>query len=106
MIKSITLTSLLVLSACSQKINVSEIEIESAIQMSDDYSLHSKNFISATTNLVKSGQCTISELAEQGGWMKSVINYKSEPVYFTYCGGMHRSNRIYLNMDTQQTFTD
>ena len=106
MIKSKFYIACLLLSACSQNINVSEIEVENAIQKSDDFSIHNKAFISATKDLVESGQCTISELVEQGGWVKSVINHKSEPVYFTYCGGLHRTNRIYLNMETQQTFKD
>ena len=104
--KSITFNAFLLLSACSQAIDVSENEVETAIQKSDDFVLHNNAFIKATVSLVRSGQCTTGELAELGGWMKSVINHKTEPVYFTYCGGMNRSNRIYLNVETQQTFTD
>ena len=104
--KSIIFLAFLLFFACSSGVEVSESEIETAIQKSDDFGLHNKAFIRATLDLVKSGQCTISELAELGGWMKSVINHKVEPVYFIYCGGMNRSNRIYFNVETEQTFTD
>ena len=36
--------------------------------------------------------------------MKSAIKYRDEPVYFTYCGGMTISNRIYLNAETGRIF--
>lgn len=82
------------------------MQVKDAINKSDDFNAHSDAFISETTTLVKNGRCTLSELDEQGGWMKSTLNYKSEPVYFTYCGGVHGDNRLYLNVVSQQVFID
>jgi hypothetical protein len=38
-----------------------------------------------------------------GGWVKSQ-NHKKEPIYFTYCGGLHISKRIYLDVVTGEIF--
>ena len=95
-----------ILVACSTEIEVSPAQVQDAIKKSDGFNSYSDVFVTETTKLVKNGKCTLNELAEQGGWMKSTLNYSAEPVYFTYCGGMHRSNRVYLNVITQKVFTD
>ncbi len=106
MLQKLIIITAFILSSCSPQIQVSEVEIERLIQKSDDYEQHKKAFVIASSELVKGERCTTTELSEQAGWMKSTLNYKFEPVYFIYCGGTNRSNRIYLNVATLKTFTD
>jgi len=94
----------ILLSACGSEINISDAEITNSISHSDDFSTHTKIFFDATKKLVTQGSCSTSEISEVGGWMKSVINHPDKPVYFIYCGGMDRSNRIYLNAETGDLF--
>lgn len=105
----LTLLILLVLSyslliACGDKekaklITVSDTLIDSAISKSDDYEKYKPNFISTTKELIQDKKCSISELKNIGGWVKSQ-NHKYNPIYFTYCGGMKINNKIYLNAST------
>ena len=78
-------------------------EIGSAISQSDDYSNYQSAFIAATRSLAESGRCTLAELKNMGGWVKSQ-SYKDRPVYFTYCGGMTVKNRIMLDASTGRIF--
>lgn len=71
---------------------------------SDDLSKYQTNFIKASKLLIQKGGCTRENLVRNGGWYKSTTTYKNEPVYFTYCGDMHISNRIYLNAETENLF--
>ncbi len=73
--------------------------IFAAISSSDDFEAHQDVFVSASKTLINNGRCQLSDFQEVGGWVKSVINHKLEPVYFTYCGGMTNDNRIYLNVE-------
>lgn len=59
--------------------------------------------MTATTRLVRDGRCTLAELKELGGWMKS-SNQLTKPVYFTYCGGMNLAHRIYLDASTGRIY--
>jgi len=74
-----------------------------AIKSSDDFSKYQSVFVSASDQLIKSGKCSLGDFKEMGGWWRST-NHKPKPVYFTYCGGMTRSNRIYLDAATGKTF--
>ncbi|MAK51643.1 SH3 domain-containing protein [Marinobacter sp. DSM 26671] len=78
--------------------------IFAAISSSDDFEAHQDVFVSASKTLINNGRCQLSDFQEVGGWVKSVINHKLEPVYFTYCGGMTNDNRIYLNVENGETF--
>ena len=78
--------------------------ILAAISSSDDFEAHQDVFVSASKTLINNGRCQLSDFQEVGGWVKSVINHKLEPVYFTYCGGMTNDNRIYLNVENGETF--
>lgn len=80
-----------------------EAELEVAIAASDDFTIHKQAFLSATSSLVSQGTCSLSELKEMGGWVKSQ-SHKNQPVYFTYCGGMHLSKRIYVDVSTGKVF--
>ncbi len=69
------------------------------VKGSDDFRIYKDAFAKAADQLIASGQCSAGDFREMGGWMKS-SNHKSKPVYFTYCGGMRSSNKVYLNAAT------
>lgn len=74
-----------------------------AIKKSDDYDLYQKVFEAATQQLIDSKQCNLEELKEYGGWVRSATQ-KPKLIFFTYCGGSHRDNRIYLDAETGSVF--
>ncbi|MEX0605783.1 MAG: SH3 domain-containing protein [Marinobacter sp.] len=74
-----------------------------AIKSSDDFSKYRGVFVAASEQLIKSGTCKLGDFKEMGGWWSST-SYKPKPVYFTYCGGMTKSNRVYVNAATGETF--
>lgn len=77
---------------------------ESTVSQSDDFEKNKVAFTAIANTLVSQGFCTEAEIAEQGGFVKSVLNYKNEPVYFVYCGGMTNENRLYVNTKTGEFF--
>ena len=64
-----------------------------AVKNSDDYDKHGLLFQKKAQELVDSGRCDWSEFKENGGWIRSSDN---PGFYFTFCGGLHRTNRVYL----------
>lgn len=70
---------------------------------SDDYRIYKEAFVAAASKLISSGECKEADFKEMGGWMKSTT-HRDRPVYFTYCGGMHVRNRIYLDAASGRTF--
>jgi hypothetical protein len=70
---------------------------------SDDYQTYKNVFAKAATDLIASGRCTRTDFVEMGGWIKSA-NHRTEPIYFTYCGGMRIENRLYLDASTGRVF--
>ena len=77
---------------------------EKLVAGSDDFKRHRKQFAKAARMLINEGRCSAAEFEEMGGWVKSV-NERDAPVYFTYCGGMTVSNRIYLNAKTGEIYS-
>ncbi|MFT4613565.1 MAG: hypothetical protein ACI9NT_000706 [Bacteroidia bacterium] len=77
--------------------------VATAIKGSDDFSKYSGVFIVTSEQLIATGRCTIGDFKEIGGWWKS-SSHKPKPVYFTYCGRMHKSNKLYLNASTGEVF--
>jgi hypothetical protein len=75
---------------------------ESLVSQSDDFSKYRKPFVRLAAQLISEGRCTPADFEEMGGWLKSVIEYRDEPVYFTYCGGMTAANKIYVNASTEK----
>jgi len=73
------------------------------VKDSDDFAKHQAAFETAAKNLVESRRCTVAQLKESGGFWKS-MNHKNKPIYFTYCGAAHISNRIYLDASTGRIF--
>ena len=70
--------------------------LEKYISGSDNYSLYRDNFIKLSKKLIDQGRCTLDDYKEMHGWGRSV-NYKPKPIYFTYCGGFSKGNKIYIN---------
>jgi hypothetical protein len=70
---------------------------------SDDYGRYKDVFARAAAQLISSKQCTGGDFEETGGWLRSTA-HKDSPVYFTYCGGFTRENRLYLNAATGNLF--
>lgn len=77
---------------------------ESLVAQSDDFQRHRRAFATAAAQLIADRRCTRQDFLEMGGWMKSVNQYRDQPVYFTYCGGMTNANRIYLDAATGRIF--
>jgi hypothetical protein len=73
------------------------------IKGSDDFLQYEDTFIRATQKLIHSGQCKVEDFELLGGWVRSVT-YKDRPVYFVYCGGTDRQNKVYLNVETADIF--
>lgn len=76
---------------------------ESLVAQSDDFAQHRAAFVNAATKLIGEGRCTPADFEEQGGWIKS-SNHRDQPIYFTYCGGMTTTNRVYLDARTGRIF--
>lgn len=74
-------------------------ESERVVAQSDDFTQHREAFVKAVNQLIEDGRCTGAEIEEMGGWVKST-NERDRPIYFTYCGGMTTTNRLYLNVET------
>jgi len=75
---------------------------EKLIAQSDDFARYRKSFTTVAQKLIADGRCSAQDFEEMGGWVKSVNDYRNEPVYFTYCGGMTSANKIYMNAATGQ----
>lgn len=77
---------------------------ESLVAQSDDFTQYRETFTKAARQLISGGRCTAADFREMGGWLKSTTE-RDRPIYFTYCGGMTTSNRLYLNAATGEIFT-
>lgn len=73
------------------------------VAKSDDYRLHKDAFVEAAEKLIGEGRCTAADFRENGGWVKS-SKHRNQPIYFMYCGGSTRANRLYLNARTGRIF--
>lgn len=76
----------------------SNTPLEKAIKGSDNYSLYRENFINLSQQLIDKGRCSIADYKEMGGWSRS-SNHKPKPIYFTYCGGFSKNNKVYINAE-------
>lgn len=73
------------------------------IKESDNFAKFKKPFVNASKKLIAEKTCSMQDFKEYGGWMKST-NYSNGKVYFTYCGGMSKSDRIYVDVSTGKVF--
>ena len=85
-----------------KKVIVSTPVVE-AIRSSDDLAMHLDTFVRVSEKLVDSGECTLSDFKDIGGWWRSVA-HKPRPVYYTYCGGGVDTHRVFVNTATGETF--
>jgi hypothetical protein len=74
---------------------------DSLIKGSDDYRIYKTQFSKAARQLINDGTCTEGDFQEMGGWMASTN--RGQGMYFTYCGGMKISNKVYLDAKRGQT---
>ncbi|UUM32746.1 hypothetical protein [Vibrio japonicus] len=77
--------------------------ISSYIESSDDFKQHFESFIWKTEELLRDKTCTPEDFEETKGWMRSVT-FSERDVYFVYCGGLKQANKIYLDVQTGETF--
>jgi len=87
----------------AEKLANTNSPIAKAIKSSDDFSKYQSVFISTSEKLIQLGTCSLDDFKEMGGWWRST-NHKLNPIYFIYCGGMTKNNRIYINATTGKTF--
>lgn len=73
------------------------------ISKSDDFVEYQDKFIIATQQLIDDGRCSFEDFELLGGWITSVT-YQDDPVYFIYCGGTRRSDKIYLNAESGEIY--
>lgn len=77
--------------------------IEKLIKDSDEFATYRLVLATATRKLLDDGSCSPSDFRESGGWMKSSFR-KVQNLFFVYCGGFSKENRIYLDPRTANTF--
>lgn len=92
-----------VLGVLSFASNAVDQQLANAISNSDDAESHGEIFLEAATQLIAEKKCQISDFQENGGWIRS-MNHKPKPIYFTYCGGYIRSNRVYIDTASGKIF--
>ena len=79
--------------------------LDSYLIKSDDLKLYQEKFRNSVAKLISEGECEPSDFEELGGWIRSV-RYSERDVYFIYCGGLSLENKIYLDVNTNEIFTD
>jgi hypothetical protein len=67
------------------------------LENADNYRKYATQFCAATTKMINDRKCTAKDFRE---WSWSSSPAKGQDYYFTYCGGIERSNRYYLNIRT------
>lgn len=85
-------------------------EVEAAISASDDFEKYKSEFVRASLALIESGQCSLGELSEYGGWIRS-DNHKPRRVYFNEyrvyvneSGPAYVSSRFHFDVESGETF--
>ena len=79
--------------------------LDSYLVKSDDLKLYQEKFRNSVAKLISEGECEPSDFEELGGWVRSV-RYSERDVYFIYCGGLSLENKVYLDVNTNEIFTD
>ena len=79
--------------------------LDSYLVKSDDLKLYLEKFRNSVAKLISEGECEPSDFEELGGWVRSV-RYSERDVYFIYCGGLSLENKVYLDVNTNEIFTD
>ena len=81
----------------------SEIGLAKVIGDSDDFQIYRDVFLKAAIRLIDQGVCEEKDFKEVAGFTKSTI-YRDQPIYFTYCGGLHKRNKVHLNVQNGKIF--
>jgi hypothetical protein len=85
-----------------EKANGADPALFKALKDSDDFALYRVAFMGGSQKLIEAGTCKLRDFNDNGGWSKSTNH--GGAVYFTYCGGNRRENRLYLDASTGRTF--
>lgn len=72
---------------------------EQLVAGSDDFMRYRVEFTQAAQALISQRHCTEQDFLNIGGWIKS-MNYRDQPVYFTYCESRGSTVQHYLNVRT------
>ena len=75
------------------KRNTSLIKV---LTYSDNYQIHENIFHDASQQLINNKTCTINDFKIMRGWVESPSNN----IYFTYCGGFKKYDKVYLDVET------
>ena len=81
----------------------SEIGLAKVIGDSDDFQIYRDVFLKAAIRLIDQGVCEEKDFKEVAGFTKSTI-YRDQPIYFTYCGGLLKRNKVHLNVQNEKIF--
>ncbi|MBI5270768.1 MAG: hypothetical protein HY856_13945 [Burkholderiales bacterium] len=85
-----------------EKVAADEPPVAKVLLNSDDFARHRAAFIKASQKLLDDRVCTLKDFRDNGGWLKSTQQGKG--IYFTYCGGSMKSDRLYLNVTTGRVY--
>ncbi|MDB1126063.1 SH3 domain-containing protein [Vibrio algarum] len=77
--------------------------MQKLLNKSDDFITYSDQFVIATRKLLEDETCSYEDFELMDGWVLS-RTFNIEPVYFVYCGGTQRENKIYVNVETGEIF--
>ena len=69
-----------------------------AISGSDGFNKHSKVFIAVSEELIHKRVCKVSDFRKTRGWME----LKADKMYFAYCGGFSKRNKLFLDINTSE----
>lgn len=73
------------------------------VNKSDDFMTYQDQFVIATRKLIEDGTCRYEDFELMDGWVLS-RTFNIEPVYFVYCGGTKRENKVYVTIKTGEIF--
>lgn len=88
---------ILPLVACGGGNEVDQSELRSVISKSTDYKMHRELFENTAAQVIRVGFCSMEDFRKHAGWERSV---NAPYNYFVYCGGLDRTDRLYLNVMT------
>ncbi len=71
------------------------------ISDSEHYGIYGPKFEAIARELLAKGRCKEADFKEVGGFWKSTESGRAGQ-YFTYCGGMTLSNKIYVRVNTDK----
>ncbi|MDQ7045892.1 MAG: hypothetical protein Q9M32_08270 [Sulfurimonas sp.] len=70
--------------------------LDKALAPSDNYDKYADIFTVASQKLIDKKECKIRDFKRMRGWVQST----PDNLYFTYCGGFRKTDKVYLNIVT------